>query len=174
MFQPHLGLHTQLKVGPRLVTEATVALPHCVQHRTLYSKLAHSFLALIIRAEASCWGAGLLLCCLVSSPPPSQSCPRYFFCASHYFKYLYTLSCMSFATALMAKLTLNYSHCTDEESEAQKGQLVPGHTNQEVAESGFEPDIWLQSAHLFPMLCKRWKLRDIDTLFSIQEPSTLL
>lgn len=81
---------------------------------------------------------------------------------------------MNFATALMAKLTLNYSHCTEEENEAQKGQLVPSHTNQEVAESGFESDIWLQSAPLFPMLCKRWKLWDIDTLFSIQEPSTLL
>lgn len=66
----------------------------------------------------------MLLCCLVSSPPLSQSCPRYFFCASHYFKYLCTLSCMNFATALMAKLTLNYSHCTDEEMKHKTRKLL--------------------------------------------------
>ena len=34
-----------------------------------------------------------------------------------------------------AKLTSHRPHCTDEEIEVQRRQLVPGHTNQKVAES---------------------------------------
>lgn len=46
-----------------------------------------------------------------------------------------------------AKLTSHRPHCTDEEIEVQRGQLVPGHTNQKVAESGSESGICLHSAH---------------------------
>lgn len=38
-----------------------------------------------------------------------------------------------------AELTSQHPHCADEDIEAQRGQLMPGHTNQEVAEPGLNP-----------------------------------
>lgn len=66
---------------------------------------------------------------------------------------------------LETKLMWSYSHCTDENIETRRGQCAPGHTNQKVAEPGFQHGICLQGVHLFAMLC-RWKCWEWGTLSS--------
>ena len=68
-----------------------------------------------------------------------------------------------------AKLTSRHPCGPDEETEAQRGQLMPGHTNQKVAKPGSEPGVCLQSTHL-PLGCVHWT----QTLSSVQEPSSFL